>query len=266
VKKIAIFLVAFLFIGESIYAQEINSNTPIVDSVEFPLKFSDLQWNGADKDPTSGAEELLITLYVISDEDHNMCTARIGNITVELRKDNQNFTSILCINKTGTSLYPDQFFGTKYEKIIILVPVAEDVAFWQEALRMKKQWFDEWEKYNKSLKVPRRIIPDVISRKQYAFKQIVDWGGGRASIQLHIDDYTIFIIIPLDKIRVIMRDDGVPATTITFTPKSASEASEATILAGSEGELISFSQMIAGYNRQWVDQQKKDDQRDHRQK
>lgn len=265
-KKIVTFAIALLVIGRLIYAQDTTVNSPSADSLEFPLRTGDLIWSGSEKDPASDKDELLIGFDIILDDsssNYHDSIVLLNNITVELRKDDKNFTSALFLRK----LNPEQDSRkANCERVVILVPVAEDVALWQEALQMQKKWFDESKKYSNSLTTPRRIIPEAVSRKQYAFERIIDWGNGLANIVLHLDGHAIYIQIPLAKIKVVMRDDGVPATTVTFTPKSASEASEATILAGSEGELISFSQTIDSYNRQWLNQQKKVDRQDHRQK
>ena len=73
----------------------------------------------------------------------------INNITVKMRTDGKDFTSVVL------SGFKEGFFDPAYHSVVIMVPVVEDVKAWEDTLA---RWRAERKKYEEMYK-PRRVLP-----------------------------------------------------------------------------------------------------------
>ncbi len=90
------------------------------------------------------------SIWVIVDGKEHFCRAMLSGITVEMRKDGQQYTTVRFSEKLS------EFF-LEYNKMVILVPVADDVEIWRGEV---DGWRKEREKHLEDIKrKPERVLP-----------------------------------------------------------------------------------------------------------
>ncbi len=125
--------------GEPVPAEK----PPPADAIELPL---DSLYYSSPKDGH-------VSLSTIADSETGATWshyAELSGITVEMRTDKQEYTSVRMHGKHEGKY---QYYG----KLIILVPVEEDVATWQKEIEKYREMRGSYLKERRRL--PRRVLP-----------------------------------------------------------------------------------------------------------
>ena len=137
------FFAAYLAIASSLSAQtpskQSDAKEPEKIFKEFPL------WSVSYDD----AFYKWASVTVMENHGTRGFSVDINNITVKMRTDGKDFTSV------ALSGFKEGLFDPTYDSAVIMVPVLEDVKAWEDALARWRAERKEYEELNK----PRRVLP-----------------------------------------------------------------------------------------------------------